>query len=73
MGDAPLLACPTATGFLVSFAMPNQLDPTHGRGVSMTRSYLGLTLLRSWVRLSAGVPPHCIAPRLPSPVIPRRA
>jgi len=67
VGDAPLLACPTATGFLVSFSMPNQLDPTHGRGVSMTRTYAGVTLLRSWVRLSAGVPPHCISPRLPAP------
>jgi hypothetical protein len=67
VGDAPLLACPTATGFLVSFSMPNQLDPTHGRGVSMTRTYAGLTLLRSWVQLSAGVPPHCIAPHLPTP------
>lgn len=68
VGDAPLLACPTESGFVVSFLMPNQLDPTHGRGVAMTRTYVGLTLLRAWVRLSVGVPPGCLAPRLPPPL-----
>ena len=67
VGRVPILACPTATGFLVSFSIPNQIDPTHGRGVSMTRNYAGLTLLRAWVRLSTGVPPGCVAPHLPAP------
>ena len=67
VGSAPILACPTPTGFLVSFSIPNQSDPTHGRAVAMTRTYAGLTLLRAWVRLSTGVPPDCLAPRLPAP------
>jgi len=66
VGDVPILVCRTATGFLVSFPMPNQLDPTHGRGVSMTGDFLGVTLLRAWVRLSPGVPAKCVAPRLPA-------
>jgi len=67
VGSVPILACPTPTGFLVSFSIPNQSDPTHGRAVAMTRTYAGLTLLRAWVRLSTGVPPDCLAPRLPAP------
>jgi hypothetical protein len=62
----PELVCTTPTGYLVSFTMPNQLDQAFDRGVSMTNGYLGITLLRPWVRRSTGPPPPaCAVPRLP--------
>jgi len=64
--STPELVCTTPTGYLVSFPMPNQLDTTFDRGVSMTSSYVGLTLMRPWVRRSTGPPPPaCAVPRLP--------
>lgn len=61
----PELVCTTQTGFVVSFRMPNQLDQTFDRGVAMTKSYVGITLLRPWVRRSDTVPPGCAVPQLP--------
>ena len=62
----PELVCTTETGYLVSFTMPNQLDQTFDRGVAMTKTYLGITLLQPWVRRSVGTPPPtCAVPRLP--------
>jgi hypothetical protein len=61
----PELVCATSTGFLVSFTMPNQVDQTFDRGVTMTNGYVGITLLQPWVRRSTSVPPACSVPRLP--------
>ena len=62
----PVLACSTSTGYVVSFTMPNQLDQVFGRGVSMTLPFLGVTLMRPWVRLGSDPTARCSVPRLPS-------
>jgi hypothetical protein len=67
VSEEPQLACTTATGYLVSFTMPNQLNQPYGRGVAMTEHFVGITLLRPWVLLGAGAGPNCSVPRLPPP------
>jgi len=62
----PVLACTTPTGFMVSFRMPNQTDQPFGRGVQMTRTFAGITLLQPWVRLGSGDPTKCSTPTLPA-------
>jgi hypothetical protein len=67
VSSVPLQSCTTDTGYLVSFAMANQLNQSYGRGVVMTSDYVGITLLRSLVQLGSGAQPKCMVPRLPPP------
>jgi len=65
VGAEPLVVCTTATGFLVSFAIANLIDPQHGRAVAMTPQFAGITLLRPWVLIDTGIGPQCSVPKLP--------
>jgi hypothetical protein len=65
VSSIPLRVCETGTGYLVSFAMPNQLNMAVGKGVAMNQYFMGLALMQPLVSLDATKSPLCSVPRLP--------